>query len=947
MKNFTRVLSFVLALVMLFALAACGGKDGGDGEGTTGTTAPSGTSGTGGTNQNEKKTYTVNVKTSGGMAMEGVNVYVYADEAMTDMKNAGGTNEKGSVTFQMTDAKYYVALSGVPEGYSVQPSYTFNGTNLDIVLNSSLIKDGSITSARFEVGDVMYDFSFTDSEGNEVVLSEVLAEKELVVLNYWYTTCSACLSEFPVLNEAYNMFSDKIEILGLNSYALDDASAVAYFESSYGLTLDFPIGKVNNNFNPQRYINPMTNAECAGYPTSVFIDRYGVICAIEVGSMTSLTQWVSVFDHFTGDDYEQKLVVTLDELITRPTPTYPQPSEEEIKEAVQVGEFNVEYSGDAEDVYCWPFIVAEKDGITCLKASNQRIYESYAILYIDVHMEEGQVFAFDYLASSELGADFLHVIVDNEAIYSISGVNEEWKSAYCWVAPVTGQYEIALCYIKDTDTDSGDDTFYVDNFRIVTTDDIDTPSYIPHQAAVQQADGSFNYADIYYNNVDGYYHVGSMNGPLLLANLMGYTQLLPDTYVYYEGLQGKLVYEGQDYLEAVTPFCTVASNSALNGYCTVNYELGEILKVIGKIYGFDEESPEWLKLCKYYNAYGTDGKQLKDPNAGLAFFCAYEAVEGKGYVDENGEGQNFFVYDGRPIMPRGMFARFVPSRSGVYRITANTDYRDGLYGWIFNENGQIIYEYAGAEMDSYEQGGMYGLSMVYHMEAGKAYYIDIALWDVYGVGTVIFDIEYEGSTLDIFTACSVGPFTYDLESGQTIIIGIDAALNPATGYYHEVLRRDFAGNPVEFGSVIYAYFDGPTSLFTQSLRQAIGIGGFDFSKTDYDLEIIAYLNMHNGDVEATDAYLHELWGADYATYAEEYMIEDVFAGFYHGKGADLTDEITAYLNKVIRDPNSDANGCVAVDQRLMELLQMFMDKYTFEGVEDSWQKLCYYYKHLG
>ena len=30
-----------------------------------------------------------------------------------------------------------------------------------------------------------------------------------------------------------------------------------------------------------------------------------------------------------------------------------------------------------------------------------------------------------------------------------------------------------------------------------------------------------------------------------------------------------------------------------------------------------------------------------------------------------------------------------------------------------------------------------------------------------------------------------------------------------------------------------------------------------------------------------------------------------------------------------------------------EILQALMDKFTFEGVENSWLKLCYYYDHLG
>jgi lipid A disaccharide synthetase len=39
-------------------------------------------------------------------------------------------------------------------------------------------------------------------------------------------------------------------------------------------------------------------------------------------------------------------------------------------------------------------------------------------------------------------------------------------------------------------------------------------------------------------------------------------------------------------------------------------------------------------------------------------------------------------------------------------------------------------------------------------------------------------------------------------------------------------------------------------------------------------------------------------------------------------------------------------GCVAVDAELANILQQLMDKYTFEGVENSWLKLCYYEQYF-
>lgn len=994
MNQFKRMLCFLLAAVMLFALAACGGGE--DTTGSTDSTAP-----TGNNNNNGKLTYTVSVKTNGGMAMKGINVYIFADAEMLDMKAAGGTDTNGVATFELAQGTYYVQLQGVSKGYDVQPSYTFNGTKCDITLTSGLVMDEDVTAHTFQVGEVMYNFSFEDNsriichacdhvndtaeklvntaeDGTEtysyisrtncencdvaldwdnpefpsVTLADVLAEKELVVLNFWYTTCSNCVEEFPVLNEAYQMLAENVAVLGLNSYAPDTVGGVMTFESSYSLELDFPLGKVSNSFNNQSFIDPLTGDLSQGYPTSVFVDRYGVICAIEVGSMTSLTQWVSVMDHFLGDDYQQKLVVSLDELIERTKPTYEQPTEEEIIAAIQEGEFNVKFHGEEGDEYAWPFIVTEKDGRTCLKASNQKIYESYAILYAEVELEAGQVVAFDYFASCEAGGDYLHVIVNGEAIYTIGSENTEWKSAYCWVAQKAGTYEVALCYIKDTDTDRGEDTVYIDNLRVVTVEGIDTPSYIPHQAAVKQDDGNYEYADIVLNENDGYYHVGNENGPLLLANLMGYTQLFPNDFIYNVVLDKGFVLDGVDYTEAITPFATAANNSSLFGYCTVTRELGDLLQKFTELYGFSGDEYEWLKVCKYYMAYGTDGEQLQDPIAGLTWYSAFEAVLGEGYVDENGEGQNFFFYDGRLILPRGMWARFTPEKSGVYRITTTyNDYSADLGAWIFAQDGTVLYEYNGGEMLHYMHASGNDISMVFYMEAGQDYYIDIApyIGEAYMLGYIIYDIEFVGENYGLFTSCSPGPFTFEEGSNQTIIRGIDVAI-AEDGYYHQVLERDENGEPVRFGSIVYAYFAGSTVCFpSQAIYPTmINLNAFDFSKSETDLEVIAYLNMHGGDVEATDAYLRELWGSDYAANAETYQLEDVYAGIYHGRGEDYTEEIMGYVAKMIDNgPDHELTGCVAVDARLAELLTMLMDKYTFPDVDYSWQKLCYYYLYLG
>lgn len=930
MFNFKRFMSAILAVAVVLSmgaiLGACGNRNGAT-DPTGGEGGPAG----------EKKTYTVTVRSAGGMVLPNVGVSVYADSTKTDMKDHRNTDADGKATFQLPESdSYAIELSGLPKGYQVQDSYSFTGGVALISVKSALVAGESLSGASLKLGDVMYDFTVTTTDGTQLTLSEAMEGKKMALLNFWFSTCGPCANEFPYLDEAYQMYQDDVAVIALNSYAADNDITVKQYKDSMGLSI--PMAKCGNNW--------LSAFGTSNYPTSVVIDRYGVICLIEIGGMPSLRPFVSIFDTFTGDDYQQKLYSSVNELVTAVKPTHTMPSSEEIAAVINNGSFNVTYKPETGNgaEYSWPFIIADKNGQMCIKASNQKIESSYAILYAEVELKKGQAVGFDYLISSEKSADILHVIVNDEAINSISGwnENERWDTCYPCVAEEDGVYEIALCYIKDESNDAGDDTVYIKNMRVIDAGDIDAPTYLPRQAAVSVDGFEYSYADVVYNSYDGYYHVGSKNGPLLLANLMSYTQFSEEETVWEMAYNGKLVLDGHNYADEITKYCNYASNS-LYGVCTVNQELYELLQIVDTLVGFDDaDTKEWLKLCTYYQAYGT-ATQFQDPIKGLAPFSAYTAKLGS---------NNYFYYD-RIIMPRGLLAKFVPTVSGVYRITSSNESVNGVDGWIFDGdmNQLLVYE---ADERMYQVEGE--VSMLYYMEAGKAYYIDIAFWDPYEVGYIYYTVEYVASQYDLFRMCSPGPFTYDTdatgEAMYDIIAGGISVVQGNDGYYYEDLGKDAYGNQL-YGSKIYADFYGLTSIFDTPITTNNGVmgliqkGAFDFSKTEEDMQILAYMGLNENDPDKTRTYLKNMWGEDYDANAEIYQIEDVFKGIYHGKGEDLTADITAYLGQIITTGSQEKIGCVAVTKDLADILQKLMDKFTFENVENSWVKLCYYYDHLG
>ncbi len=920
-KKFCLVLAVVLALSVCFT-----GCDKEPGNSTDSTKGNSGVS----------KNYTVSLKTAGGMALSGIDVYVYADDTLSDLVSFGQTDEAGLATFQIPEKEgYAIALSGVNSGYDVKSSYSFSGGTAIITLQSSLIVSGDITTANLGLGSIMYDFELTDINGEKIDLGQLMDEKKMVMLNFWYTGCTWCWTEFPIMSEVYEQYKDDIEIIALDPMENDSVDSMKAALVNHDLDLPFRVAKC-----PYAWASAFN---ISGYPTTVIIDRYGAICMMESGAITSKGAWINIFDHFTSDDYEQKLVQEAKDLVVQTKPTYSMEEESLVAGVLNNGQMDIHYyASDAE--YAWPFLIGEKNGQSCLYASNSKIDNSYAILCFDVELKAGQALGFDYFSSTELGTDIFHVIVNDEDLFRISGTSTDWTSVYPCVAEKDSTFKVILSYIKDDDTDDGDDTVFIKNMRVVDIADIDTATYIPREAASSEDGFTFSYADIVLNEKDGYYHVGSKNGPLLLANLSAGTTQFNETDTAYMLAynRGEIKVDGVDYFETLQNYAGYATNATINGYCTVTKELKTALEALAKVEGFDANDPnEWLKMCRYYAAYGTNGAQLDDPIKGLDNFCAYKATLGKNV------SSNYFYYD-RMIYPRGLRAGFTPSKSGVYRITSRSNSVQGVDGWIFDENGETVLVYEPDER-MYDDDEV---SMVMYMEAGKTYYLSIAYWDMYEEGYIYYDIEYVAQTLNFFRLASPAYFTYDSENlNYTIAGGIDVVLG-SDGIWYEDLGKDANGKQI-YGGKLYVDFTGSNGLFDRPIMSYEGVsgmidlGGFDFTRTENDEYILAILRAQGGDVDATYAYLKETWGEDYASYAANYQVDDVLSGRYHGTGEDLTEVIRKYTSKVDNSSNVERNGCVVATKDLTDILQQLMYKYTFEGVENSWTKLCYYYDYLG
>lgn len=1068
MKTLTKSLALIIALIMLFSMLATSlvGCDRGDDTDTntdtnTDTSTDTDSSVDPGKPDNNVD-YTVQVKTVGGMAVPEVTLTVMLDGSIKDF---GETSKNGTVTFSLPrNGNYTVAVKNPPAGYKFESSYKLNEAGTVITTVSSVIENPNHEwpANAYKAGDIMMDLEVTTINGETLKLSEILKTKKAVLLNFWFTTCKPCASEFPYMNSSYEKYKDDIEIIAINPYPTDKESDVKLYAHDY--ELKFPVAKVASSW--------ASHFPIGGYPTNIIVDRYGMIALVEVGGIVSETPFNIMFDYFTKDEYVQKIVTDIEEITPTETPDIDMPSSEEIGEAINQGDINIEYYPEDNEM-SWPFIIKEdENGNKYIFTSNSGKINSFSQINMKVQLKAGEVLAFDYLSNTENTqntADIVYVFADGKDIFQIVGVGDDWKTCYAYVADQDGEYEINILYMKNEimENDPTDDGISIKNMRVVKEADIDEPTYISKYAATQKNEDGFGfnkYATIvldddgFYrvcqNHVDG--HQCPKNGPYLLAELIGVTQFAPETSItilMYEGLLG------EEDSAKLLKYCNYASNSKYYGLTAVNEELKDLLIKITDIYGVDDDPNEWLQICEYYSAYGTE-KQMDNPILGLSTMSAYIAAEGK-------DNPNTVEYDGRLIMPRGLLYKFVPTKSGAYRVTSSSTKE--VQGWIFLDGKETLYTDSdkGERLSYLYTGNDHkNCTMVAYFEEGKEYYIDIAYYEIYDAGSFTFTVEYLGESFEYFIVASPGPFTFEegenfnpdtMEGiGSTIAGGVDVMLGE-DGYYY-VKNKDGSQ-----GSLLYADFLFPTNTFpTKNLQDLIKAGAFDLSKNGSDQEMIAYissfevqyivdkledvldsdkfieLNQNNllidiingkKDTEDTDLknkieeyraefkadknialdYFKNMWGVDYEEYAELnqvvdvvngiyhgrrfpsandqlvldkyeefkaqfgdnwrqgfktlwgadyennyvniYKVDEVLDGKYHGDNYDLTEKAQAYADKMITEAthpdNPELHGCVAMTEELAEILQALMDKFTFEGVDHSWTKLCYYYEHIG
>lgn len=135
---------------------------------------------------------------------------------------------------------------------------------------------GQTAAALPGIGSPALEFSLPGLDGEQVRLSEFIGRP--VVLNFWATWCSPCLTEMPEFERIYRAQQPDLVVLGVNLQ--ESPEAIQEFTTSMGITYPILLDQDGDVSRLYKVIQ---------LPNTYFIDRQGTIQARHIG-LLSLSQ---------------------------------------------------------------------------------------------------------------------------------------------------------------------------------------------------------------------------------------------------------------------------------------------------------------------------------------------------------------------------------------------------------------------------------------------------------------------------------------------------------------------------------------------------------------------------------------------------------------------------------------------------------------------------------
>ena len=162
---------------------------------------------------------------------------------------------------------------------------------LVLMLVFTLAVSGAQADPEAMYGQPFPDLSIQTIDGGTFTLSESLKTHDLVVINFWATWCGPCCMEFPYLQEAWEKYADRVDVIAMSVERTDTEKVLKSFAKKNGLT--FPIGR-----DEKKLLDKMHGD---AIPTTLIVDRDGKVVSVEIGAKMSVEEFTDLFDSLLNE----------------------------------------------------------------------------------------------------------------------------------------------------------------------------------------------------------------------------------------------------------------------------------------------------------------------------------------------------------------------------------------------------------------------------------------------------------------------------------------------------------------------------------------------------------------------------------------------------------------------------------------------------------------------
>lgn len=499
----------------------------------------------------------------------------------------------------------------------------------------------------YDVGDTVPDFSVKLTDGSEWRLSEALQNRKMALINFWFIKCPWCMVEFPELNGAYEKYAEEAAVIALND--IDGADEIkAFLENS-------------------PYSMPMAQADAAlsaafgvtSYPTTVVIDRNGVLCGY-YSTQPDNGAFDRLFEAFTADGYTDPLI---NYEIPAPEITAPIPDGDALSRAINSDGFDCEWFFPYIDA--WPFVEGESGLV-----SSNRLTDTVSAIAGIFSAEAGSVFALDYDLSAGSG-DVLEIFIDDSPVTA----EAEIQTSGVITSPISesGTHSVIVAYMKNlsyrADPEEFTDCAVIRNARLLTGPEAEkatleyqnahTARLVPEDAGVREIvveGGLAGTMEDYYDEVRFFIAPESMRFRLEAGENVRASAVVcvsaenGPVSVLQNGKDGDFADPtpfAREEASAKCPYATVllqyqTTTETKSGLYTILLEGGDVNAFAESMRNSEDEAFSWHIEGGNYAFSFRD--QFQNPVAGvLATVCA-DGMCAPVVSDESG----FAVYDGAP-----------------------------------------------------------------------------------------------------------------------------------------------------------------------------------------------------------------------------------------------------------------------------------------------------------